>query len=133
MSETKQFVFGNDDEGQSVVTVRCTGEFHDPDEGFARPVYGYTITTDNWEYTNADIHGAPGETVDLDKASQSLFAYLHNCVTQENSDFPVNVRAWASHYTDEIADLAIESERRVAMAMSADGSLVESDEDSTEF
>lgn len=131
MSDTKQFVFGST-EDQSVVSLHVEGEHHDPDEGFPRPVYGYTITTENWTYEAADIHGDQGETPDLDKAAQSLFAYLHNCVVQEDNEFPVNVRAWASRYVDEIADLATPSMDSVDMTM-RDGSLVDADEDCTQF
>jgi len=135
--QQKQFVFG-DAEGDSIVTVTVNGEFHDPDEGYPRPVYGYNITTESWGYSQADIHGGCGETPDLDKASQSLFAFLSAAAeardeSSENwSLFPDNVRLWAQRYSDEIAELSMESERRVSMAM-VDGSLVESDEDTTEF
>lgn len=131
MSDPKQFVFG-DNEGSAVVTIRVAGEHHDPDEGFPRPVYGYTITTEGWEHSASDIRGAQQEVPDLDKAAQTLFALLHDCVIQESDTFPANVRCWAGRYTEEIADLSLESERRVAMAM-VGGVLVESEETSFDF
>lgn len=54
-SDTKEFVFGDSKNGQSVVSVYHAGEYQDPDKGFSQPVYGYKIVTDRWEFVNEDI------------------------------------------------------------------------------
>lgn len=129
----KQFVFGDTDEGDSVLTIEHDRAEHNPDEGFPRQFYRYSIVTEKWEYAAADIYGAQGESVDLDKASQSLFAFLHQCVTEENEEFPVNVRCWASKYSDEIAWLATPPDPETETLAMTNGQLAPADEDTVDF
>jgi hypothetical protein len=129
----KQFAFGDSDEGQSIVTIEHDRQEHNPDEGFPRQFYRYSIVTERWEFGAADIYGAQDEPVDLDKASQSLFAFLHQCVTTENEEFPVNVRCWASRYIDEIAWLATPPDEEPETLAMTNGQLAPSDEEGVSF
>lgn len=129
----KQFAFGDTDDGQSVLTIEHDREEHNPDEGFPRQFYRYSIVTEKWEFAAADIYGDQGESVDLDAASQSLFAFLHQCVTTENEEFPTNVRCWASRYIDEIAWLATPSDPEIETLAMTNGQLTPSDEESVAF
>ena len=133
MSDTKQFVFGDSESGQSVVTLEHDGNYHDPDEGFPRPVYRYRITTDRWEFENNDIRGDQGEQSNLDLAAKSLFYFLWECVRTENNEFPANVRAWASRYTDEFEELASGTPEPNPVMIMHNGVLLDSDEDGVEF
>ena len=85
--QMKQFVFGDDDEGMAVVTVRSCGEFHDPDEGFVRrelcrETEELPVLTEETEltaeppfdelyrhYVEAQVHYANGETARYNSAA----------------------------------------------------------------
>lgn len=111
--------------GSTGVSVWCEGRDRDSVEETYRPIYGYKIKNSDFEYVGNDIRGAVNELADLDKAMQSLLAFLYACQESywrdiqnggdggesENSKlFPPNVREWAHQMSEEISAAAIEAE-----------------------
>lgn len=106
---TKLFKFGDSYEGESIVTVWCDGRAYESETELYRPVYSYSIKTPLWKYDANDIYGAGNEVPSLDRASQSLFAFLIACAdANEESEnytlFPPEVRDWAQHFSEEITN-----------------------------
>jgi hypothetical protein len=111
---------GND---QAVVTVTNDGSLHDPDEGFPRVQYMYVITTDDFEYVGNDVHGPSGGDADVNKAGQSVLAWLHDegdayLGSLRDSDgfdwegqFPKHVAEWAAANQIALGIEAIRCER----------------------
>lgn len=105
---TKEFIFGDAYEGDSKILVWCDGRDYDPKDELYSPVYSYSIVTPHWRYDSNDIRGAGNEIPSLDRAAQSLFAFLIACAEakDDSSDnftlFPSEVRDWAQHFSDEL-------------------------------
>ena len=113
-----QHLIGSVD-NQSVVTITNDGEYQDPDEGFPRAQYKYVITTDEFEHVDDNVHGPSGEPADLNKAGQSIFAWLHDIgaayLAQEDcgDNTPFEVAQWAA---ENQIDLGCESMRLERLA-----------------
>lgn len=116
-----------------VVKVWCDGRDYDPNFEAYRPQYCYSIVTPQWRYDGNDIRGASNELPDLDKASQTLFAFLY--ASQESYGihkrgaftdgsfemFPEHVSEWASQCSDEIGATSIACEMKVQESSNGGG------------
>lgn len=83
--------------GNATFTIWCESRSYNPELEVYRPVYSYSIVTDEWEYNASDIQGAENEIPNLGLASAALLALLLSCVqaTDDMDDaemFPYNVR-----------------------------------------
>jgi hypothetical protein len=113
-----------DFDGDSVVKVWCEGRDYDPKTEAYKPRYSYSIITEKWRYDGNDISGGPNELPNLDKASQSLFAFLYasqesykihirGAFTDGNFEmFPPHVNEWAVQNSEEISTYSIACEMK---------------------
>lgn len=112
-SETREYRFDSKDT-KSVVKVWCEGRDYDSYSESYRPVYSYQIKTSEWSYVSNDIRGGANEKPNLNAAVQSLFAFLYQCCTCDDSSedrgmFPEHVRLWGDEFTEEFSILSIEA------------------------
>lgn len=96
--------------GNATFTIWCEGRSYDPALEVYRPVYSYSIVTDQWEYDANDIQGSINETPNLGLASAALLAILLTCVQADDDEqaaemFPEHVRQLGKSIEDQLIEV----------------------------